>query len=357
MEVTMRINNLLLLACLACVNFSGCQGVTNTMRPSGKNSFWNPLSTMTKPERAAQEQKNKKQNPPASMAVIWKDSVLEKPGVPSIKGFGGRIFFYDKDNQSVTADGELVIYGYDDSQDRRPENVADSDEVSNKRTKADRKFVFTADQFQTHYSETELGASYSVWIPWEKVGGYRKTIVLIPIFKSADGNVLKSAQSINVLPGKSPGDNVDAANYTISRKSTTTASKSASGSVQQAAFESGSDSTDPTAIRVDGEEPVYNQPRIRTSTISLTPGMAARLAMPMPAPVQQATAAPSQLVLPTVNAIPNKATSKSSVSNQLDRSTSSDSTSEQSPQSTFARPSTAPIRQPSTVFGSPGSFR
>ncbi len=326
------------------------------MRPSGKNSIWNPLSTLTTAERVAKEEKNKKTNPPVTMAVIWKDSVLEKPGVPSVKGFGGRIFFYDKDNQSVTAEGELVIYGYDDSQDIGGENMTGEEGSIAKRSKADRKFVFPAEQFQTHYSETDLGASYSVWIPWEKVGGTRKTIVLIPIFKSADGNVIKTAQSINVLPGKSPGENVDAGSYSISRSPKANESKSETGSVQQAAFESGGEAKTSQANLAGGEEPVYNQPRIRTSTIPLTPAMAARLSTPQPAPVRQTASEPSRMVLPSINATSTKPANQSGDSNQSEKSTSREKP-EASSQTTFTRPTTAPNRQPPTVFGSPGSFR
>ena len=127
------------------------------------------------------------------MAAIWKDSVFEKPGSASVRGFGARIFFYDVDNQAVKADGELLVYGFDDSNELKADN-----------SKADRKYVFQADKFQSHFSETDLGPSYSVWIPWEKVGGFRKTITLIPVFKTADGRVLKSGQSMNVLPGRNP---------------------------------------------------------------------------------------------------------------------------------------------------------
>ena len=99
----------LLIAMLACLGFSGC-AIKNSLRPSGKNSQWNLLSKLND-----KKDKSEEPEPPQTMAAIWKDSVFEKPGSVSVRGFGARIFFYDEDNQAVKADGELLVYGFDDS--------------------------------------------------------------------------------------------------------------------------------------------------------------------------------------------------------------------------------------------------
>ncbi len=129
---------------------------------------------------------------PERMAIIWKDSVLQGVGSAPTAGFGGRIYFYDADNQPVRADGELIVYGYDDDNQQRTSSAAD------------RKYVFSRDKFQSHHDRTSLGDSYSIWVPWEKTGGYRKRIMLIPVFKRADGKIIQGEQTVTVLPGKEP---------------------------------------------------------------------------------------------------------------------------------------------------------
>ena len=172
------------LATLALIFFSGCTSVTNSMRGSEKNSIWNPVESL-----AGKKQKpGDEMSPPETMAVIWNFGVYEKPGSPSVRGLGGRIYFYDADNNPVIAEGELTVYGYD--------------EDNGTQAKPDKKFVFRESEFQTHFSESALGGSYSVWVPWDKVGGYRKTVTLLPIFKTKDGRLIQSEQSINLLAGK-----------------------------------------------------------------------------------------------------------------------------------------------------------
>ena len=115
-----------------------------------------------------------------------------QPGQRPTRGFGGRLYFYDAKDKTVPVEGQLVVYGYDDSQDGRPSQTPS------------RKFAFTPEQFTQHYSATQLGASYSIWIPWDQVGGVRKSISLLPVFTSTNGQVVMGEQSINVLPGKAP---------------------------------------------------------------------------------------------------------------------------------------------------------
>lgn len=126
---------------------------------------------------------------PSSMVAIWKPSTYEKPGTKSIRGFGGRFYFHNARNEPVKVDGTLTIYGYDDAEG----------ETSGR---ADRKFVFESGTFQQHHSASGLGDSYSFWVPWDEVGGFEKTITLIPVFRSADGKIPESQPSTLRLPGK-----------------------------------------------------------------------------------------------------------------------------------------------------------
>ena len=207
-----------------------------------------------------------------SMAVIWKDSVLDSNNGKSIRGFGGRVFFYDAEHKAMKADGELVVYGFDDSGD------------GTKSGKADHKYVFERSDMAKHFSESDLGASYSFWIPWEPVGGTRKTITLIPVFKTATGRVVKGGQSINNLPGKAPDAGLQ---RTLLPREPASGSVKVLGSspalVSQAVYDSASESTEATARQMTYEsELATEQPRIRTSTFMLPPSVANRIAAAKP---------------------------------------------------------------------------
>jgi len=192
------------------------------------------------------------------MAAIWNFALYEKPGSPSIRGLGGRLYFYDANNNAVKADGELIVYGFD--------------EDSETKSKPDKKFVFRATELQSHYSESALGGSYSIWIPWDKVGGYRKSVTLLPVFKGADGNVIRGEQSINLLAGKiQKAESLDAEHpYRVLGSSSAVLGQpsykdeqSTPGQIRQASF------TEADAAGETGD----NSTRIRTTSISLTPNL------------------------------------------------------------------------------------
>ena len=127
---------------------------------------------------------------PHRMAVIWHDATASQPGATATRGFGGRIYFYNQYDKPIEVDGELVVYGYDDTG------------TDDRKSAPDKKFVFEAHELERHIGESELGTSYSVWIPWDKVGGFRKNIGLVAVFKGTRGEIVKGYHSVNVLPGK-----------------------------------------------------------------------------------------------------------------------------------------------------------
>ena len=264
----------LLSLCLV-VGLTGCAGVKNSMRLSEKDSAWNPI------HKLSQERKKdkKEESVPVTMAAIWKDSVMENPTSASMKGFGGRLYFYDQDNNAVKADGELIVYGFDDS-------VKGKDDS---KRKADVKFVFKQDEFQSHFSESGLGASYSVWLPFEAVGGFRKSVTLIPMFKTADGRLLKSGQSINVLPGKTP----DQLQVSQSKDLPYTVLGSSPAVIRQANYQSG-DALPSSTSTVGVANASYQDTagvRREPTEIRMTPSMAQRMAMARSA-VRQSQAKP-----------------------------------------------------------------
>ncbi len=132
---------------------------------------------------------------PDRMAVIWQEtSVPARPGHRATRGFGGRVYFYNKANEPVRANGEFVVFAFDDSGGK-----------ANPGTRVpDRKYVFRESDFQQHHSDSSLGPSYSVWVPWDETGGESRTVVLLPVFRPTDGPIVQSGQSIAVLTG--PGD-------------------------------------------------------------------------------------------------------------------------------------------------------
>lgn len=129
---------------------------------------------------------------PVSLGVIWTDSMVTVPGKPVTRGFGGRFFFYNAAGETVPVDGELTVYGFDDTDDQQQRKVAD------------KKFVFRRSELQGHAGQNELGISYSFWIPWDAVGGERMTVSILPVFRPVEGQMVRGEMAVNVLPGKTP---------------------------------------------------------------------------------------------------------------------------------------------------------
>jgi hypothetical protein len=67
-----------------------------------------------------------------------------------------------------------------------------------------KRYHFTAEQFTQHFSQTDIGASYSIWIPWDAVGGDQMRISLVPSFRTAAGKVVQGDQALVGLPGRRP---------------------------------------------------------------------------------------------------------------------------------------------------------
>lgn len=129
---------------------------------------------------------------PQRVVALWTEDVMTPQGESPVRGFGARLYFYNEKNQAIPVEGQLVVYGYDDSRN----------DVSTRAP--DRKYVFTAEQFAQHYSKSDLGASYSVWIPWDQVGGLRKEVSLIPVLTTSSGKIVVGPQVVSVLSGKAP---------------------------------------------------------------------------------------------------------------------------------------------------------
>lgn len=167
---------LLLALCLAST--AGCTSLN-----LGKTMPW-PLG-------------EEKPGKPEKVVAIWTDAVHHQPNQPPVRGFGGRLMFFEaKKDKPIKMEGTLVVYAFDET-NRDPSNA-----------KPDRKYVFPPDQLPAHYSlaklgTSELGHSYSVWLPWDAVGGAPKEISLVVRFEPKGGAASVAGElSRQLLPGQ-----------------------------------------------------------------------------------------------------------------------------------------------------------
>ncbi|WP_157605020.1 hypothetical protein [Schlesneria paludicola] len=186
---------------------------------------------------------------PTHLTALWTHTVLNQPGKKGIRGFGGRLMFHGKEanNKPVLVDGTLTVYAFD--------------ETERSSTVPERKFVFTPEQFAKHHSVSKLGHSYSVWLPWDEVGGEPRRINLVARFEPAGGAMILSENALQYLPGIAP-DNYD-------EPSSSPKDEKAPSEIQQAGYQQSSwkvqERTLPTRL---------NQ---TTDTIDLPPSFSRRL--------------------------------------------------------------------------------
>ena len=131
---------------------------------------------------------------PSRIVAMWTDTVMYQAAKPGVRGFGARIYFYGPDDEEkpIEVDGSLTVYAFD------------AEKHSRGMPSPEKKYVFTAEQFKTHHSQTKIGHSYSVWLPWDELGGPTRQISLITRFEHRLGGVVVSDPSKSVLPGLSP---------------------------------------------------------------------------------------------------------------------------------------------------------
>lgn len=174
---------ILVLAFVACCN--GCALMKKEDQAKSKEKSWFS-STFFKKEYQT----------PSTMAAIWSPDILTMTGKPPTRGFGGRVYLYNAKSQAVPVDGELIVHGYNRKDRKNDETI-----------EADKTFRFTADQLTEHFSPSELGASYSIWIPWDAADGLRQEITLIPSFKDKTGAIVQGAPAKLFLPGRASNPN------------------------------------------------------------------------------------------------------------------------------------------------------
>jgi hypothetical protein len=193
---------------------------------------------------------------PNEIVDVWTNDILHHAGQSSKRGFGGRLMFHSRDIETpVKVEGSLTVYLFDD----RGEDPLREDPIH--------KFIFPAEAFEKHYSESKLGHSYSFWLPIDDVGGVEKKLTVIARFEPKLGGKIMSKPSTHVLPGRPVDD--QPTSPLVQRFEARGYTKKANGEVQQVAH-----------IEPVTEQPAMEPPRkegITTTTINLPPAFARQI--------------------------------------------------------------------------------
>jgi hypothetical protein len=132
---------------------------------------------------------------PTRMTDVWTDTVFHQPGQRGVRGFGGRVMFYGEEgHKPIVVDGTFVVLAFDDTE-------TEGAPVPPELKAPEKKYVILPDQLPNHYSKSDLGHSYSFWLPWDEVGGPERRICLIARFEPRKGRPIVSHPSHHVLPG------------------------------------------------------------------------------------------------------------------------------------------------------------
>ena len=199
---------------------------------------------------------------PTRIVASWTDTILYQPNQIPLRGFGGRLLFYAGDKpEPIKVEGTLTVYAFDEA-DRDPNNM-----------RPDRKYVFTKDQIPSHYSKSKIGHSYSVWIPWDEMGGMQKDISLIARFTPEQGSVVVGEQTKHILPGQtqivSKNSNKGALRSAAEQAMPALYPSTQNGSVQSASYVM---PLPPVNSKMQGgDQNGANQSFLNTTTIKLPP--------------------------------------------------------------------------------------
>ncbi len=189
MQVSRRFFTAVAASTLASAGLGCVSGPSNDLfskKPTtNEGSFLDSIPFVGKKDKTPEPYPN-----PVKLAVTWTPDTIIQTGRTPTRGFGGRVFFYDDKSKSVPVEGTLVVHGFDDSLENGSSGA--------------KRYEFTPEQFTRHFSQSDLGASYSIWIPWDAVGGEKKRISLVTSFKSTSGKPIQGIPATMMLPGSTP---------------------------------------------------------------------------------------------------------------------------------------------------------
>ncbi|MEL6896943.1 MAG: hypothetical protein AAFP90_12625 [Planctomycetota bacterium] len=132
---------------------------------------------------------------PVKMVVAWTPDIMMRGGHTPTRGFGARMFFYNKESKPIPVDGTIEIHAYEAPRTgEQPKKIT--------------PYRFQREKLVKHFSQGDFGASYSLWIPVDAATGDRKKMVLVPSFINHDGKRITSAPSTLMLPGRVAQDDI-----------------------------------------------------------------------------------------------------------------------------------------------------
>lgn len=145
------------------------------------------------PWSAEKKREQLEKTQPVRIVSFWSEMMLNSGTQKPVRGFGGRVYFYNKSGKPVKVDGELSVYAYDDT---------DKDAETASRAEPTKIFTYRREEFANYFSKSEIGESYSIWLPWDGVDGEEKKISLLSKFTCANKQVISSPMELVTLTGK-----------------------------------------------------------------------------------------------------------------------------------------------------------
>jgi hypothetical protein len=125
--------------------------------------------------------------------AVWEPAVKHESDQEPQRGFGGRVYFYDRESKKpIKINGNVVVYAFDE-ENRQPEDSAPT-----------RSYLFDKNDVKKLYAKSKLGPSYNFWVPCDSEGpdGNAKKVSLIVRYIPDVGSSVVSSQAVVYLPGK-----------------------------------------------------------------------------------------------------------------------------------------------------------
>ena len=150
------------------LTMTGCQGINTTKQ--------------TTETRATANDVNRVQ-------AFWTDTVLQDNGQPIARGFAGRVHLYNRSSEeSVQATGTITIFTFDDDR---------------KTKKPQYTWQFDETQIVKIQKKTDLGWSYSFWIPWDSGSAPQNCSVVVRYTSPKGRHIISPSARVRLpaLPG------------------------------------------------------------------------------------------------------------------------------------------------------------
>ena len=180
----MKSHQLLLIIAIA-LPWVGCKTIsTTTTLPNGETTTEIHAEKMKAVKAAAKPRRGV----PENIVPVWQNASLTLSKQVPTRGFAGRIYFHDHQENPLIVDGELIVYGFNEGRLK-------------KHGKPEKRFVFSSEELAKYLRMSTAGASYNIWLPWDELGGVEKKVSLIAFFKDASGKVVQGSSINAVLPG------------------------------------------------------------------------------------------------------------------------------------------------------------